>query len=451
MEKTTPSLSLAVMKTPTLFLSALLLMPGFLAAQVLAPVPNSERPLQTEIEVRTATEVKAAAKASPKPAAQTSPEAAAQTSPEPAAETSPEPVSQTPPEPAAETPPEPVAQTPPEPAAETSPESVAQTPPEPAAETSPEPAAQISAETRAILRDDQQRDRAADIEAAMQLQNDAEAQLLIDSILAKAQSDTILSEANARDRQRLAEAGRTAEVRRESITYLSNRLRGEVPVTDAPASFRSRSMPGGPTTGRQVRRSAEPHYYDDHYRVVTYRTMNEVPPVLIASSKLNRVQVQQFSDTPYATSLVPVQSRPVAYSAPEAYSVSYAVDPNSSVARDDILFEQGSTAFRDAYSYDLVQDIAMAISDPSLTAESFVIEGHASMEGDYHSNLALSQARAERIAREMVHHGVSPSRLIPVGYGQNEAMHPAGASEDLRTLDRRVAVYRLQSTEALPR
>jgi outer membrane protein OmpA-like peptidoglycan-associated protein len=58
---------------------------------------------------------------------------------------------------------------------------------------------------------------------------------------------------------------------------------------------------------------------------------------------------------------------------------------------------------------------------PSLINENFVIEGHASSEGDYGSNLLLSQERAERIARDLVYYGVSPDRLMPVGYGETEA------------------------------
>ncbi|MEX2578180.1 MAG: OmpA family protein [Verrucomicrobiales bacterium] len=306
--------------------------------------------------------------------------------------------------------------------------------------------ARVSAETQAILEDRRQRDRAADLEAAMQLKNEAEAQLLVDSILADANAAAIIAESDERARHRLAEAERTEEARTESIAYLSRRLRGEAAVTEAPASFRSRYVVEDPATGTAVVRSTQPRYYNDNHRVVTYRSMSEVPPVLIASSRMNRIQVQQVAESPYATSFAPVERRPAEYIAPEAYAVSYAVDPNSQVTRDDILFVQGSTAFKDAYSYDLVQDLAMAISDPSLAGQSFVIEGHASAEGDYNENLALSQARAERIAREIVGHGVSTSRLIPVGYGENEATYPTDSADELRALDRRVAVYRLKPT-----
>lgn len=305
-------------------------------------------------------------------------------------------------------------------------------------------AAEISAETQALLLDRMQRDQAADVAAALQLKDEVEAQLLVDAILAKANAAAIISAANERSRLRVAEAGRTDEARAESIAYLSRRLRGEVAVTDAPVSSNSRFIVVDPATGAPVVRAMQPRYYNNNQRVVTYRNMNEVPPVLIASSRLNRVQIQALAGTTYASSLQPVERRPAEYVSPEAYAVTYSVDPNSEVTRDDILFVQGSTAFQDAYSYDLVQDLASAISDPLLADQSFVVEGHASAEGDYNQNLTLSQARAERIVREIVAYGISASRLIPVGYGENEAAYPSNSSDELRALDRRVAVYRLQ-------
>ena len=76
--------------------------------------------------------------------------------------------------------------------------------------------------------------------------------------------------------------------------------------------------------------------------------------------------------------------------------------------------------------------------------DTFVIEGHASAEGDYAKNLQLSQERAERISRELVRHGVSAERLMPVGYGEAEAASPADAAEADRRLDRRVVVFRMR-------
>ena len=86
----------------------------------------------------------------------------------------------------------------------------------------------------------------------------------------------------------------------------------------------------------------------------------------------------------------------------------------------------------------------MGINDPALADESFVIEGHASAEGNYNDNLSLSQARAESIVRERVKYGVRTSKLIPLGHGENEAYCSASAADSLRATDRRVAVYRLK-------
>lgn len=303
---------------------------------------------------------------------------------------------------------------------------------------------EYSAETRALLQDQAQRNRAADVEAAMRIQSDTEARQFIDGVLAQADAAAVITDSKARARIRVEEAGRTEAVRQENIEFLRRRLRGEVSLTDAPESFRSRLSSNRPATTTPVVRTTRPRFYDENRRVITFRSMTEVPPVLIASSRMNRVKIEQVSSSPYGTRIVPVERRPVEYVAPNAYAVTYAVDPNSEIARDDILFVQGSTAFQDAYSHDLVVDLALAIADPALEGESFVVEGHASSEGLYDENLSLSQARAERIVREMVRYGVPAARLIPVGYGENEAEYPSNADENLKATDRRVTLYRLK-------
>ena len=178
--------------------------------------------------------------------------------------------------------------------------------------------------------------------------------------------------------------------------------------------------------------------------------MQEIPPVIVASQQLNRVQVLRQEQSTYSVRPQAPQAGlyyndiPPSYTTDNAYAVSYTVDPKSAISRDDILFRQGSADFADAYSYDLVIDVAEAMKAPELLKETFVIEGHASAEGDYAKNLLLSQERAERISRELVRHGVSAERLMPVGYGEAEAAHPATAAERERRLDRRVMVFRMR-------
>jgi outer membrane protein OmpA-like peptidoglycan-associated protein len=62
----------------------------------------------------------------------------------------------------------------------------------------------------------------------------------------------------------------------------------------------------------------------------------------------------------------------------------------------------------------------------------------------YACNMIPSQQRAEHIVREIVRRGVSPYRLLPVGYGESEARHPADAAEALRSQDHRVVVFRMK-------
>jgi outer membrane protein OmpA-like peptidoglycan-associated protein len=167
---------------------------------------------------------------------------------------------------------------------------------------------------------------------------------------------------------------------------------------------------------------------------------------------LNRVSVTNHREVPYLHSgrvyedpevATWVSQPPPAYREETAQVVSYKVVEDSMISRDDVLFLQGSTQFADPRSYDVIAAMAEAMSDSSVLDQRFVVEGHASREGSYDANLALSQRRAERIVRDIVRYGISPDRLIPVGYGESEARAAADDPEYLRSQDRRVVVFRL--------
>lgn len=261
---------------------------------------------------------------------------------------------------------------------------------------------------------------------------------------------------------------RDSNVNPSAVSYLLGRLRGEIDNDDAP--YRWRDNDGRPDWDRDWDRDGrdrdgrdrdhdrwnDHHHYHPYYhggrRFVYYRSRNEVPAILLALSVLNRVSIQNANDVTYYQdvraqgplydSLPPL---PDAYRGSDSYVVSYPVDEKSMISSDDILFKQGSTQFADPYSYDIVAALGAAMSDPSVDGYQFVVEGHASAEGDYESNMLLSQQRAERIVREIVRQGVSPDRLIPVGYGESEARSPANADESVRRQDRRVVVFKLDN------
>jgi len=127
----------------------------------------------------------------------------------------------------------------------------------------------------------------------------------------------------------------------------------------------------------------------------------------------------------------------------DAVELSYDVDPESKVTRDNIFFEKGSDRFADDSSLRVVVELAEALEDPSLSHLKYVIEGHASAEGGASANQRLSQRRAERIVSVLTSLGVSGARLLPVGFGETQARFPAHSREDLLRQDRRVVIFRL--------
>lgn len=123
--------------------------------------------------------------------------------------------------------------------------------------------------------------------------------------------------------------------------------------------------------------------------------------------------------------------------------LSYKVDPESKVARDNILFRKGSAEFADDASVEVVVTLAEALKHPELQGLQFVIEGHASAEGDGHANQSLSQLRAEQIVSVLTSLGVSDNCLIPVGFGETQARFPETSPDALLKQDRRVLIFRL--------
>lgn len=127
----------------------------------------------------------------------------------------------------------------------------------------------------------------------------------------------------------------------------------------------------------------------------------------------------------------------------QAVALEYKVDPESKVARDNILFRKGSADFADDASVEVVVTLAEALKHPELKGLQFVIEGHASAEGQSFSNQLLSQQRAERIVSVLTSLGVDEHCLLPVGFGETQARFPETSPDALLKQDRRVLIFRL--------
>ncbi len=127
-----------------------------------------------------------------------------------------------------------------------------------------------------------------------------------------------------------------------------------------------------------------------------------------------------------------------------AVEITYTVDPKSEVSRDNIFFRKGSADFADDASVAVVVTLADALKHPDLKGLKYVVEGHASAEGNDLSNLILSQQRAEAIVSVLASLGVERDRLVPVGFGESKSRFPETSPDALLKQDRRVLIFRLE-------
>ena len=98
-------------------------------------------------------------------------------------------------------------------------------------------------------------------------------------------------------------------------------------------------------------------------------------------------------------------------------------------------FEPGSATLKPESETALSHVAAFMSDKPYVTA--LRIEGHTDGAGHADVELELSTARAHSVARWLVHHGVSCSRLIPVGFGATKPMND-GSTPEGRAANRRI-------------
>jgi outer membrane protein OmpA-like peptidoglycan-associated protein len=80
-----------------------------------------------------------------------------------------------------------------------------------------------------------------------------------------------------------------------------------------------------------------------------------------------------------------------------------------------ITFETGKAVIRPSSDRILTEALMLFTQYPELRLE---IQGHTDDRGNDSANLALSQARAEAVRLWFIQHGVSPDRIVAVGYGE---------------------------------
>lgn len=123
--------------------------------------------------------------------------------------------------------------------------------------------------------------------------------------------------------------------------------------------------------------------------------------------------------------------------------INYRVDPDSQLSTQDVRFRKNSADLADIESANFLENLAVALNNPDLIDDNFVIEGHASAEGSSEYNRILSQERANSVFSFLASRGVDPARLLSVGHGEDMARYAASDPEYLRAEDRRVVVFKL--------
>ncbi|MBP6603187.1 MAG: OmpA family protein [Verrucomicrobiales bacterium] len=221
-----------------------------------------------------------------------------------------------------------------------------------------------------------------------------------------------------------------ASAQDESKEDLVKRLKGQSGATA------SRGLTSRGLKSRSLSPSATPAASSETRSL--YFSTRGIPKAVQAAAEEDRVKIT----TTTAPSSNGAGQYPVA-AGEAAVQVNYTVDPESKVARDNILFRKGSADFADDASVEVVVTLAEALKNPELAGLQYVIEGHASAEGDASSNQSLSQERAEQIVAVLTSLGVSHDRLLPVGFGETQARFADHSPEALLKQDRRVLIYRL--------
>jgi outer membrane protein OmpA-like peptidoglycan-associated protein len=129
--------------------------------------------------------------------------------------------------------------------------------------------------------------------------------------------------------------------------------------------------------------------------------------------------------------------------------------PDAVIELDDIYFQFDSTEIRDPKGYEVMQRLKAMLHN-NRTIDRVVIEGHACALGTDAYNFELSDRRADTIERWLMrNYGVSPEKLLTVGWGERKPKH-SNVVESSRMLNRRVTfkIYyempRIPGPEATP-
>lgn len=135
--------------------------------------------------------------------------------------------------------------------------------------------------------------------------------------------------------------------------------------------------------------------------------------------------------------LLPLLGTPAAaQDAPAKAPRTFQLEGNELKLPGPVVFETGGDKLRPE------SDAVLAVVVDYLAAKSYIsllrIEGHTDSDGRPDANQALSERRAQAVARWLVSKGVDCKRLLPVGFGGSKPVAPSDTPQG-KAQNRRVA------------
>ncbi len=121
----------------------------------------------------------------------------------------------------------------------------------------------------------------------------------------------------------------------------------------------------------------------------------------------------------------------------EAASIARQGETIAVTFRSDMLFDFNSAVLKPSAYAEIDRMARILVQYPNTRIR---IEGHTDSVGSESYNLKLSQQRAEAVKNILISKGVSPSRIVVIGYGEARP-RASNNSAAGRQLNRRVEVY----------
>ena len=231
---------------------------------------------------------------------------------------------------------------------------------------------------------------------------------------AKANEDAI--KAAEVDRERARADARTAEAQRAQVrAEASRRVANTAQAEASNARVEASSAKAQASMAQQQALQARADAGDAEARAAVARLQAEAAQASASSAQMKAMTLQQQLDELQAKS----------------------TDRGMLVTLGDVLFEFGRADIKPG-AYDALRRLAGYLQEHP--DRQVLIEGFTDSVGSDAANLALSQRRAEAVARALADLGVTGSRIATRGYGE---AHPVAqnSSDTNRALNRRVEVY----------